>query len=319
MTTVLIIGGALVAVLLIIGVVTTVRGEQSIVEERLINYIGEDYLQEAADAEGSSALTEWVNVQVEGTSWGGGISRNLAQADLKLKPGEYVALVIIAIIGVGFVTWFFGGRNIVSGIIGGVVGFFLPRIYVSRQKNKRLDDFNNQLPDMLSLMVNGLRAGFSTAQAMEAVSREMPAPLSTEFRRVVQEMQLGISMEDALENIIRRIPSEDLDLIVTAVNVQREVGGNLAEILDTIAHTIRERIRIKGEIKVLTAQVMYSGRFLAILPLILTSIIWMGNREYVMSVFQPDTMMCGYAIFGAAALLVIMGYFIMTRIAKIEV
>lgn len=319
MTTILIVGGVLVGILLIIGVVTTIRGEQSIIEERLINYIGEDYLQEAAAAEGSSALTEWVNVRVEGTSWGGGISRNLAQADIKLKPGEFVALIVIAVVGAGFVAWFFGGQNIVSGIIGAVVGFFLPRIYLNRQKNKRLDDFNNQLPDMLSLMVNGLRAGFSTAQAMEAVSREMPAPLSTEFRRVVQEMQLGISMENALENIIRRIPSEDLDLIVTAINVQREVGGNLAEILDTIAHTIRERIRIKGEIKVLTAQVMYSGRFLAILPLILTSIIWLGNREYVMSVFQPDTMLCGFAIFGAAAILVMLGYFIMTRIAKIEV
>ena len=319
MTTVLIIGGIVIAVLLVIGVVTTIRGEQSIIEERLINYIGEDYLEDAAQSDGDSALTEWVNVRVERTPWGEGISTNLAQADLKLKPGEYVALILIAIIGVGFVAWFFGGRNIVSGIIGGVVGFFLPRIYMGRQKNKRLDNFNSQLPDMLSLMVNGLRAGFSTAQAMEAVSREMPAPLSTEFRRVVQEMQLGISMEDSLENIIRRIPSEDLDLIVTAVNVQREVCGNLAEILDTIAHTIRERIRIKGEIKVLTAQVMYSGRFLAILPLILTSIIWLGNREYVMSVFQPDTMLCGFAIFGAAAILVMLGYFIMTRIAKIEV
>lgn len=319
MTTLLIGGGILVAIFLIVGIATTLRGDQSIIEERLINYVGEEYLQEAADAEGSSALSDWVNVQVEGTSWGGGISQNLAQADIKLKPGEYAALIVIAMFGVGFLTWFFGGQNIVSAMIGAIVGFFLPRMYVNRQKVKRLETFGSQLPDMLSLTVNGLRAGFSTAQALEAVSREMPTPLSTEFRRVVQEMQLGISMEDALENIIRRIPSEDLDLIVTAINVQREVGGNLAEILDTIAHTIRERIRIKGEIRVLTAQVMYSGRFLAILPLILTSIIWLGNREYVMSVFQPDTMLCGISIFVSAAVLVALGYFIMTRIAKIEV
>jgi tight adherence protein B len=172
---------------------------------------------------------------------------------------------------------------------------------------------------MLSLMVNGLRAGFSTIQAMEAVSKEMPSPLCDEFRRVVQEMQLGVNMETAMENLLRRIPSEDLDLIITAINVQREVGGNLAEILDTIAYTIRERIRIKGEIRVLTAQVMYSGRFLAFLPIILTSIIWLGNRDYLMSVFQPDTMICGIIIFVTAAIMVAIGYFVMTRIADIEV
>jgi|SaaInl7_200m_RNA_FD_contig_51_1319483_length_1156_multi_4_in_0_out_0_1 tight adherence protein B len=319
MTTLLIGGGALTVLLLIVGIVVTMRGDQSIVEERLINYVGEEFLEDASSSEGSSALTEWVNVQVEGTSWGEGVAQNLAQADLKLKPGEYVALIIIVMFGVGFVAWFFGGQNIVSAIMGAIVGFFLPRMYVNRQKGKRLDTFNNQLPDMLSLMVNGLRAGFSTAQALEAVSRELPAPISTEFRRVVQEMQLGISMEQALDNIIRRIPSEDLDLIVTAVNVQREVGGNLAEILDTIAFTIRERIRIKGEITVLTAQVMYSGRFLALLPLIMTGIIWMANKPYVMSVFQPDTMLCGIALFSLAAILVGLGYFIMTRIADIEV
>jgi len=319
MTILLIGGGALVVLLLIIGIVVSLTSESSVIEERLVNYVGDDYLEEAQKQDTSSALTEWVNERVERTEWGGGISRTLAQANVKLRPGEYVALIVIAVIGTAFVAWFFGGRDIISAIIGGVVGFFLPRMYVNRQKEKRLQAFNDQLPDMLSLMVNGLRAGFSTAQAMEAISRELPAPLSEEFRRVVQEMQLGIPMEQALANVLRRIPSEDLDLIITAINVQREVGGNLAEILDTIAYTIRERIRIKGEIRVLTAQVMYSGRFLALLPFILSGIIWFGNREYMMSVFQPGTMMCGFAIFGSAVILVGIGYFIMMRIADIEV
>ena len=319
MNLLLIGGGALILLLLIIGIVITMTGERSLVEERLTEYVGEEFYQDAAGDEKTSPVSDWVNVRVEGTEWGGGVARNLAQADLKLKPGEYLALFVIAIIGVGFVAWFFGGRSIVSAIIGAIVGFFLPRFYVNRQKRKRLTTFGDQLPDMLGLMVNGLRAGYSTAQAMEAVSKEMPSPLSDEFKRVVQEMQLGLPMEKAMDNILRRIPSDDLDLIITAINVQREVGGNLAEILDTIAHTIRERVRIKGEIRVLTAQVMYSGRFLAMLPFILSSIIWFGNKEYVMSVFQPDTIMCGYAIFGAALILVGLGYFIMMRIADIEV
>ena len=136
----------------------------------------------------------------------------------------------------------------------------------TRQQAKRLVKFNDQLADMLNLMVNGLRAGYSTMQAMEAVSKELPAPICDEFRRVVQEMQLGIPMETSLDNLLRRIPSDDLDLVITAINVQREVGGNLAEILDTISYTIRERVRIKGEIRVLTSQVMYSGRLLSMLP-----------------------------------------------------
>ncbi|MBC8505472.1 MAG: type II secretion system F family protein [Chloroflexi bacterium] len=319
MNLLLIGGGALILLLLIIGIVITMTGERSLVEERLTEYVGEEFYQDAAGDEKTSPVSDWVNVRVEGTEWGGGVARNLAQADLKLKPGEYLALFVIAIIGVGFVAWFFGGRSIVSAIIGAIVGFFLPRFYVNRQKRKRLTTFGDQLPDMLGLMVNGLRAGYSTAQAMEAVSKEMPSPLSDEFKRVVQEMQLGLPMEKAMDNILRRIPSDDLDLIITAINVQREVGGNLAEILDTIAHTIRERVRIKGEIRVLTAQVMYSGRFLALLPFILSSIIWFGNKEYVMSVFQPDVIMCGFAIFGSALILVGLGYFVMTRIADIEV
>ncbi|RME06519.1 MAG: secretion system protein [Anaerolineae bacterium] len=317
MTLFLIAGGALVVLLLVIGVVVSLTGEDALVEERLGRFVEEETVAE--EGERSSMLSDWVNEQVERTQWGGGISRTLAQANLKLRPGEYVALIVISVFGTGLVTWFVGGRDVISGLIGVVVGFFLPRFYVNRQRAKRLQAFNDQLPDMLSLMVNGLRAGFSPAQAMEAVSREMPPPMSEEFRRVVREMQLGISMPQALDNLLRRIPSDDLDLVVTAINVQREVGGNLAEILDTIAYTIRERIRIKGEIRVLTAQVMYSGRFLALLPFILSSILWFANRPYLMSVFQPETRLCGIIIVITVFILVGTGYFIMMRIADIEV
>jgi tight adherence protein B len=172
---------------------------------------------------------------------------------------------------------------------------------------------------MLNLMVNGLRAGFSTVQAMEAVSKELPAPISVEFRRLVQEMQIGIPMEQALDNLYRRIPSEDLDLIIAAINVQREVGGNLAEILDTISYTIRERVRIKGEIRVMTSQVMYSGRFLSVLPFILGLILWFLNRDYMMMFFNPETRLCGGIMIAAIILLISSGYFMMTRVANIEV
>jgi len=136
---------------------------------------------------------------------------------------------------------------------------------------------------------------------------------------VVQEMQLGVSMELALDNLLRRIPSEDLDLVITAVNVQREVGGNLAEILDTISYTIRERVRIKGEIRVLTSQVMYSGRFLAMMPLIIAGVLWLVNRPYMMQFFNPETRLPGIIALTIGGLMVLSGYFVMNKIASIEV
>ena len=319
-TTILIIGGVLAFLLLIVGIVVSIGSEKSLVEERLGQYTEDEYDKQMAAAAGdSSALTDWVNVRVERSSWGEGIAKNLAQADVKLKPAEYVALMVILVIVLGALAYFIGGKNIVSALIGVVVAFLLPGIYVRRQRAQRLQRFNDQLPDMLNLMVNGLRAGFSTVQAMEAVSKELPAPISVEFRRLVQEMQIGIPMEQALDNLFRRIPSEDLDLIIAAINVQREVGGNLAEILDTISYTIRERVRIKGEIRVMTSQVMYSGRFLSVLPFILGAILWFINRSYMMMFFNPETKLCGGTMIGVIILLISSGYFAMTRVANIEV
>jgi tight adherence protein B len=215
--------------------------------------------------------------------------------------------------------WYFGGQNVLFALVGVVVGTFLPRTYVRRQQTRRLHRFNDQLADMLNLMVNGLRAGYSTLQAMEAVSKELPPPICDEFRRVVQEVQLGLPMDKALDNLLRRIPSDDLDLVVTAMNVQRDVGGNLAEILDTISHTIRERVRVKGEIRVLTAQVMYSGRFLALMPVFIMLALWLLNRPYLMEFFNPETRLIGMIMLTIGGLMILSGYFVMMKIASIDV
>lgn len=320
LTLILIVGGGLAVVLLIVGFVVTSRTERSLVEERLGKYLEEEQAPVRTEpGERASPVGEVFNRLLQGSKYGEGISRELARADIKLKASEYVALMVISAFGTALVAWYFGGQSIFVGVIGAAVGPFLPRYYVGNQQGKRLNRFNDQLADMLNLMVNGLRAGYSTMQAMEAVSREMPAPISDEFRRVVQEMQLGITMEHALDNLLRRIPSEDLDLVITAMNVQREVGGNLAEILDTISHTIRERVRIKGEIRVLTSQVMYSGRFLAMMPLFIFGILWVLNRPYMMQFFAPETRVPGIIALVIGGIMVISGYFVMMQIANIEV
>ncbi len=325
-TLLLVIGGGLALVLLIVGAVISARSERSLVEDRLGRYLEDEAdIRDAvaADKEKASPLTDWINRRVEGSQRGDRIAKKLAQADIKLKPGEYIAVRIIAAFGAGVVSYILFGRGtslgVVIAIVGGFIGSFLPNMYVNGQQKKRLRNFNDQLPDMLNLMVNGLRAGYSTMQAMEAVSKELPSPISDEFRRVVQEMQLGVPMERALDNLLRRVPSEDLDLVITAINVQREVGGNLAEVLDTISFTIRERIRIKGEIRVLTSQVVYSGRMLSILPIALAGFLWMINRPYMMNLFKPGNRACGIGMLSCGLLMIISGYFIMNKIADIEV
>jgi len=321
MTTILVIGGVISAVLLVIGIVITVRDEQSVLDDRFSHYVEEEFEDAAALAEEqkTSTITVWLDSQLEKSKFGDRIASSLAQADLKLRPAEYVSAMVIASFLLGFFAWAIGGQEIISALIGAVLGSMAPRFYMRRQQNKRLTTFGNQLPDMLNLVVNGLKAGYSTIQALDAVSKELPAPLSVEFARVVKEMQLGIGMEDALENLHRRIPSDDLDLIITAINVQREVGGNLAEILDTISYTIRERIKIKGEIKVLVSQVIYSGRFLAMLPLILMGLLWFANREYLETFWSPGNELCGGGMLGISAVMVGAGYLAMNKLADIEV
>jgi tight adherence protein B len=317
MAIILMVGAGIAVVLLIVGIVLSSSGERTLVDDRLNKYLEEDQNKIDIDKESKGALTDWVNKRVEKSTFGERIARDLARADLKFKPGEYIALFVIAIVGGALITYMIGGRHILSALIGVIIGAFLPGLYVNNQKGKRLVKFNDQLPDMLNLVVNGLRAGYSTMQAMEAVSKELPPPICDEFKRVVQEMQLGIPMEKALENLLRRIPSEDLDFVVTAINVQREVGGNLAEIMDVISYTIRERVRIKGEIRALTAQAIYSGRALALMPIGLLCILYFLNQKYVMEFFKNGY--CGWVPLVVAALLIMVGYFVMTRIANVEV
>ena len=318
MTWILLIGGGLAIILLIVGVIDSANSERALVEQRLGRYLDEGKAAESGEAD-RSIVTDWVDRRVEKSSYGDRIARELARADLKLKVAEYFALYVIAVILGALILGFLGGWHPVSFLIGAVIGAFIPRFYVKRQQRQRLNKFNDQLGDMLNLMVNGLRAGYSTMQAMEAISKELPSPISDEFRRVVQEMQLGIPMEDALDNLLRRIPSDDLDFVVTAINVQREVGGNLSEILDSISYTIRERVRIKGEIRVMTAQVRASGTLLSIIPMGLALILWFMNPNYLLSFFDGPSPLCGWAAIGLIIIMIASGYFIMMKIADIEV
>jgi tight adherence protein B len=320
---ILMVGGGLGLVLLVVGLVSSLVGRRSVVEERLGRYaeasvssLGLDAVQ---DVDRATPVSDFFNRMGEGTNLFDNISKSLAQADLKFRPAEYLTLIVGSGVIVGLAIFLLTGRSLIFGIVFFPLGAMIPRLYVKLAQGKRLKQFDNQLGDMLNLVVNGLRAGFSTLQAMEAVSRELPKPISEEFRRVVQEIQLGLPMEEALEHLLRRIDSDDLDLVITAINVQREVGGNLAEILDVISYTIRERVRIKGQIAALTAQGRATAWVISALPVVLVLLLFVLNRDYIMTLFNPETRGCGIPIMMLAGIMIVAGFFAVQKIVDIDI
>ncbi|MER3398542.1 MAG: secretion system protein F [Chloroflexota bacterium] len=243
------------------------------------------------------------------------LARDLARADIKLTAGEFLILQFLTTASGGFAGYLLSGKSLLLGLVGLFTGYFIPRLWLNRRIAARLGAFNSQLPGTIDLLANSLRAGYSLLQAMETVSREAPEPTATEFRRVVREVGLGLSPQEALGHLVRRMQSDDLELMVTAINIQHEVGGNLAQILESIAHTIRERVRIKGEIATLTAQQVVSGYIISALPILLGLVLYLINREYIMGMFE-GIFIC-IPIIGA--LMIIVAFLIIRRITAIEV
>jgi len=331
-TTLIAIGaGVLALVVLLVGVVG-VRGENTaVIEERLGRYseamapVTEEERKTAkrGKAEKSSvtreerALTRRLDQSLESRKFGAKWKTELARADLKLTVGEYFLTHIGSAVVFGFLTMVLFSAGIIGVIIGGVVGIFVPRIYVSNRKGRRLNHFEGQLPDILGLWVNSLRSGYSSMQSMEAIAREAPEPSGTEFKRVVREVQLGIPQEQALAHVIERMPSDDLDLINTAINIHREVGGNLAEILDVISTTIRERIKLKGEIRVLTAQGRITGYVIGGLPIALGAFLFLINRDYMGKMFTSGA--CGWLMIVLGLGMIGAGTAVIQRIVDIKI
>jgi tight adherence protein B len=317
------IAGGLGVLLLVVGIVSSLRGRRSVVDERLGRYSEPGELIAERDEDDDkerrpSRFRNYLSGLGEGTDRYAKTSQNLAKADIKLRPGEYMAAMVLSAAIAGVLGTILGS-SLFLGVVLAVVGYFLPSIYVRRARNARLKAFDNQLSDMLNLMVNGLRAGYSTLMAMEAVGKELAPPIATEFRRVVQEIQLGIPLEEALEHLIRRIDSDDLDMVITAINVQREVGGNLAEIFEGISHTIRERVRIRGEIQALTAMGRATAWVISLMPVALVGALFLINRPYVMQFFNPETRGCGIPMLIVTGIMVITGITIVQKIVNIDI
>lgn len=324
---IVIIGIFAVVALFVLGFgVASLRRERQVkLDERLGRYTT-DYgvlladleEEEKQSKEQQRAITQALDKAIEGRDFAKNWKDQLARADLKITPGEYAASHVLSIVAtflVGFFVVFSG--NIILAAVAGAAGFFWPRIYVGMRKGKRIRNFEGQLPDTLGMWVNGLRSGYSVLQAMEAIASEAPEPTAMEFRRVVQEMQLGVSRTEAFEHLLNRLPSDDLDLCITAVNIQQEVGGNLAEILDIIGHTIRERIKLKGEIRVLTSQGRITGYVIGGLPIVLSIFLYIVNEEYMGRLFKNRT--CGWPMLCCGIGMISLGTAAIQKIVDIEI
>lgn len=211
----------------------------------------------------------------------------LARADIPLKGEEFMVIWLLAALLPGTLSYFLSD-NLFLSLVFYLAGAVLPPRFIGLARQKRLKQLEGQLGDALAIMSNALRAGFSFMQAMEMVGREMPDPLAKEFSRTYREVNLGMAMEEALSKMVKRVGSSDLDLLVTAVLIQRQVGGNLAQILDNISHTLRERLRIRGEIKTLTAQGRMSGLIIGAIPPALVVLMLLINPAYIKPLFQSQ-------------------------------
>lgn len=256
-------------------------------------------------------LNEYLNTR----HWAQSMEQKLIQADLPLRVSEFVVFRVIAILLTMEVFWLLS-NNLVIGIVGLALGYIVPLIVVNIRISRRLKKFNEQISDALALIANSLRSGYSFMQAIELVSREMQPPISIEFYRVLREINLGVRTDEAMQHMAERLNSADLDLVVTAVLIQRQIGGNLAEILDSIAKTIRERVKIHGHIKTLTAQGRISGLVVGLLPIALLGILSIINPGFTSPLFtQP----IGRAMLLGAMVSEIIGILLIKNIVNIKV
>lgn len=213
------------------------------------------------------------------------IDTRLDQAEILLTVEEFFMAGLITTLISGILIMILTGSFLGTIIVVSVAPFLFV-LYVRYKENKTLEMFNSQISDAMDMMAGTLRAGYSFMQAMETISREMPKPISKEFGKTIKEMRLGIKQEDALKDMVRRVKSEDLDLLVTAIIINRQVGGNLAEIMDNISSTIRERYRIKGEVRVLTSQARLSGYVVMFLPFALVVFLFLFSPDHILSLFS---------------------------------
>lgn len=218
--------------------------------------------------------------------------------------------------GMFLLTWAAGKPNPFVAMIVGGLGYIAANVWVARQTQMRLDLFEKQLPDVLTMMANTLKSGLTLQQSLDICAREMAKPASHEFFLVVQEIKVGATPEEALQHLAERMPLQEIEMLVTTVATLRQAGGNLTESFETIAKVIKERNAVKGKIKALTAEAMFQGKMLAGLPFVFMALLYATSREFVLPLFVDPI---GWGIIVLILLFVGFGYWVMSKIVAIDV
>jgi len=285
-------GGVVLVLALVYSVYYLLGRRKGIVSQRVETYTGIE--EEAARAtsielrQNGTRVTSWF-----GALLGGGymerLQEQLAQADVPMRASEFI-LVRLVLAGIGYLLGSLSFGNVHSGVVLAVLGFFSPLIYLSVRYGRRRAKFVRQLADALMLLTNSLRAGYGFLKGLELIAKEMDDPISKDLNRLLREVNLGATIEQALTNMGHRLNCIDLDIVVSAYLVQKDVGGNLTEITEKVSETIRERLRIQGDIKVLTAQGRFSGIVIGLMPLALVLLITMQKPDYFNVMFGDPKM-----------------------------
>lgn len=319
--------GLLVAVGVMVGFIAVWRFVERAdpTEDRLRRYaesLEASGVEDTDPSRGKRRGLGWMARLLSGFGLGSRLASALMRADVPLTVAEFLLIVLGAAL-VGLLIGLFRIGPVLGPPIGPLAGLGLalvlgavPLLYLRIKEAGRKRAITEQLPDILTLLVGSLRSGQGLSQAIGMLVDEVPPPAADEFARVHRAMGLGISVQQALWNMAERVGTDDLDLVVTAITVQYEMGGNLAETLETIAETVRDRINLLREVRVMTSQQRYTGYVLALLPLVTGLLIFVVNPEYIGRLFEPGWVRLLPA---AAVLMQIVGYLIMRRIVDIEV
>lgn len=267
------------------------------------------------DSSSRARLSETMTKQLSRMSYGEKLEHQLRAADSKLSVGEFMVVRLAVALWAFAIGWLIS-RHPVAGLLLATIGWIAPGMWLRSKQAKRTKAFAAQLPDMLTMLTGSLRAGYGLLYAITIIEKEMPEPIASEFGKVLKETALGYTLNDALDHMVERLQNDDLQLIVTAIHIQNEVGGSLAEVLDTISHTIRERVQLKGQIQAMTSQQRITGSVLTALPLLLGTVLFLMNPSYMMGMFQP-----GWPLIMpvTALIMILFGNVVMRKMVQIDV
>jgi tight adherence protein B len=253
------------------------------------------------------------------SSWADQAALDLERAHLNLRVGEYLMIRLFTAAVLFAIPVLLARGNMIGlvvGVVMALVGFMLPAFYVVLKRRRRLDQIDKQLVEGLSHLANSIRAGFAMLQSIDAAAQRLQPPLSEEFARLVTDVRLGASLEDSLAALGSRVGSYDLDMVITAILIQRSTGGNLSEVLDNVAETIRERDRIRGEIRVLTASQRFASWILSLWPVALAGVFFLLNRDIMSNLWTEPA---GIVLLIIAVVLQVLGFFTIRRVVAIEI